>query len=181
VKSLRALGMVRGPAVLIYMINPTPAMAAASTTPAWTTGPNEIQAVISWARLEEQVAAYRAEVDDAALGTPAAEVLDIEDDAEVIFRAVHQHDTETSGGYILSPCSIVNEGVVANTCCSFEVFTKLTIYPSLDCQLIVHYMIPPTYPALIRGSRILTNVAVAFAIHQLELQRTRQLTYWNQQ
>jgi hypothetical protein len=173
-------------------------MAAASTTPAWTTGPNEIPAVtcpslgaeddaegnallISWARLEEQVAAYRAEVDDAALGTPAAEVLDIEDDAEVIFRANYQHGTETSGGYILSPCSIVNEGVVANTCCSFEVFTKLTMYPSLDRQSIVHYMIPPTYPALIRGSRILTNVAVAFAIHQLELQRTRQLTYWNQQ
>ena len=28
------------------MIKPTPAMAAASTTPAWTTGPNEIPAVI---------------------------------------------------------------------------------------------------------------------------------------
>ena len=30
---------------------------------------------------------YRAEVDDAALGTPAAEVLDIEADVEVMFRA----------------------------------------------------------------------------------------------
>jgi hypothetical protein len=65
--------------------------------------------------IKAEVAAYRAEVEEAALGTPAAEVLDIEDDAEVIFRAVYQHDTETSGGYILSPCSIVNEGVVANT------------------------------------------------------------------
>jgi hypothetical protein len=45
VKSLRALEMERRPAVLIYMIKPTPAMPAASTTPAWTTGPNEIPAV----------------------------------------------------------------------------------------------------------------------------------------
>jgi hypothetical protein len=54
------------------MIKPTPVIAAASTTPAWTTGPNEIPAVtypafgadddaegnallISWARLEEKV------------------------------------------------------------------------------------------------------------------------------
>jgi hypothetical protein len=38
-------------------------------------------------------------------------------------------------------------------------------------------MIPPTYPALIRGSRILTNVAVAFAADQLELSHVSQLTY----
>jgi hypothetical protein len=41
-----------------------------------------------------EVIAYRAEVEEAALGTPAAEVLDIEADAEVIFRAIHQHSTE---------------------------------------------------------------------------------------
>jgi hypothetical protein len=93
------------------MIKPTPAIAAASTIPAWATGPNEIPAVtcpalgaeddaegkallISWAGLEEQVAAYRAEVEEAALGTPAAEVLDIEADAEVIFRAIYQHSTK---------------------------------------------------------------------------------------
>jgi hypothetical protein len=42
-------------------------------------------------------AAYRAEVEDAAFGTSTAEVLDIEADAEVIFRAVYQHSTEGGG------------------------------------------------------------------------------------
>jgi hypothetical protein len=48
--------------------------------------------LLSAQRLEEsKLLAYRAEVDDAAFGTPAAEVLDIEADAEVIFRAISQH------------------------------------------------------------------------------------------
>ena len=41
--------------------------------------------------------AYRAEVEEAALGTPAAEVLDIEDDAEVMFRATRQLSTNGGG------------------------------------------------------------------------------------
>jgi hypothetical protein len=53
--------------------------------------------LIRWARFEEKVAAYRAEVEEAALGTPAAEVLDIEAEAEVMFRAIPQQSTELGG------------------------------------------------------------------------------------
>lgn len=81
------------------------------------------------------------------------------------------------GTDVLSPCSIVNEGVVANTCCSFEVFTKLIIYPSLPRQLVVQFTIRPTYPAVILGKRTLTNTAVAFAAHQLfRIARTAERT-----
>lgn len=90
--------------MLIYIIKPTPAIAAATTTPAWTTGPNETPAVtcpalgaeddaegkaltISQTEYKGGTAAYRAEVEEATLGTPAAEVLDIEPDAEVMFCA----------------------------------------------------------------------------------------------
>jgi hypothetical protein len=106
------------------------------------------------------------------LGTPTPGVLDMDDDTVVIFRTRRQLVTVTSWngdkGDLLSPCSIVNEGVVANTCCSFEVFTKLIMYS-------------PTDPAIIRGRRTLTNKAVAFAIHQLVPQGIHMSwTHWNQ-
>jgi hypothetical protein len=59
---------------------------------------------------------------------------------------------------------MANEGVVAKTCCSLEVLTKLTMYPSLPRQLVPTRKAWRAYPAVIRGRRILTNNAVAFAI-----------------
>jgi hypothetical protein len=110
----------------------------------------------------------------------------MDDDTVVIFRTRRQLVTVTSWngdkGDLLSPCSIVNEGVVANTCCSFEVFTKLIMYPSLSSSVHGHDEgTSPTDPAIIRGRRTLTNKAVAFAIHQLVPQGIHMSwTHWNQ-
>jgi hypothetical protein len=66
------------------------------------------------------------------LGIPP--VFIVEDGPEVVlmFLTAHQlvglyDKVRVSGSYSLSPCWIMNEGVVAKTCCSLEVLTKLTI------------------------------------------------------
>jgi hypothetical protein len=71
----------------------------------------------------------------------------MDDDAEVIFRTIRQLAIMGAAGDVLSPCSIANEGVVANTCCSFEVFTKLIMYPSLSHQFTVMMKIPENLPS----------------------------------